>query len=462
MSTSDNPTGLPPVANRGGTAREVQSNLVSGGGSLQEFLAKNNKHNIPAPVPNGTAPLESTAQPAVTPAPIPAAPSLPTSQPPSFASGDPFVDSLVASAEAKLTPPAVEPPKPGETPPVEAPLEEVKTEGDKLLDRVRKGPQESIKDLRRKESEARETLLAREAELTAAREKLEKYEKGEEVPEPIKERLTNLEKIEKIHSLKTSPEYQRNFVEPEEQLCTEAVALAEKYQVDPTVLDEAVQLEDEKQLNQFLRKHFDDVGALEVKNVIKKIEDIRAKATEAEKEPVQTLQTLRQEYQRTQVTQETERVESIKTNSERGWVDALSELRESGQFPELMLIGDPEHDNRVKEVIKEVATEYGRFVTNLANEGIKKLNPDLAKINAKRYILSEITSINSLSRAQHHQRAEEVVSERRRTNSLVRPPVGMRTGGAPAAGGGDESKAPSIQTAARGLLDHAKSVVGRR
>lgn len=314
-----------------------------------------------------------------------------------------------------------------------------------------KGPEESIKNLRKKANELSKLVEERGSEAEQLKEQLEKYKTGEALPDVIeqyKTRISELERYEQLHALRMSKNYAQKYVEPIEQLKTKAISIAEEYGVNPAILDKAITLPNRKELNSFLSKHFDEVGALEVREALDGIKKLSIEAQQAEAEPAQTLENLRQEQQRHEQAQEKERVTKISNTAKSSWVEALTELRDGEQYPELQLTGNEEHDKYVRPILNEAAAEYGKFVKELGLTGAKELRPEAAKILAKRYLLSQVAAIAMESRTQHYKRAEELINESKRQSQFIRPPVGGGTVSAPM----QDNKKPSSPSEAADYL----------
>jgi hypothetical protein len=363
------------------------------------------------------------------------------------------------------------PPAPAnlETPkaPVTAPTSETNapeseaTTAQELLDRVKNkssDKEDNLGKLRKKSSELTRQIEERDTELQTLRTKVEKYEKGE-IPHPenetLKTRVADLEKYEQLHNLRMSREYQEKFVGPINELGEQAAELAIDYGIDPQVLSQALGM-NKKERNLFLRKHFqDDVGALEARQALERIDELQDAARAAELEPGQKLQQLQEEFRANELQIETRRRSGIATGAEKGWQGALGELRATGNFPMLSLReGDEEHNAFVRPILEAGAQEYGKFTKFLAEAGLKEIPDAAAKILAKRWILSQAASVIAASGAQHFQRAEEIIKESERQAAYIRPPVGG--GGARGNGGGGEKpKTMSPQDAAREALRRA-------
>lgn len=314
--------------------------------------------------------------------------------------------------------------------PVEQPQEAPKETLDGILESAtaKKGPAESLKALRQKADSYKSLLEAREAEILEREERLKKYETGEILPESVKnklDRVSQLEQYEKLHALKTTTEYQEQYIQPIEDLKQKAAGIAADYGLSVGVIEKAYHIVNQKEQNAFLMKHFDTIGATEVKNLIEDMRDATNAKERAELEPQQALQRILEEKQNAEAFSTAQRLSTIERNANSGWVESITELTSGGDYPELTYTGNTEHDNTyVKPVLEEAAKEYGKFVKSLAALGARELPAELAKIVAKRFLLSQASSVMSASRAHHYNRAEEVISSARRSSPLLRPQIG--------------------------------------
>jgi len=210
-----------------------------------------------------------------------------------------------------------------------------------------------------------------------------------------------------------------------------AIQTATDYGVAPEVLDYAYKLENKRDLNQFLRRHFDEVEALEVRELLSSIKQVDIAAQEALARPSETLQQLKEEQQQFASQQESTRLERISSMAKTGWIEALTELRSVGDYPELTLTGDADNDKYVQPILSDAATEYGKFIKELGFNGTKELRPEASKILAKRFLLSQAAAIAMESRSQHHHRAQELIETTKRQANYIRPPVGGGAGSSP-------------------------------
>ena len=310
--------------------------------------------------------------------------------------------------------------------------EEGKFDAQSLLDNTLKksSKKESMKDLRKLAQTHKEEKDALQQEYQTAQEELDKYRKGEVLPDTIKQRMDELESKVNVFDFKNSPEYRRKIIEPIEGLKTRARALAAEYEIDASVFDEAISIDNRKERNSFLQNHFDDLGALEAHEIINNLKDLDKKAIDAEKEPLAQLEAMRGELHREETLNQEDRIKSIITSAKPGWSAALSEVREKETYPELSLIAnDEQHNQVVRQILEEARTEFTKTLQVMAASGVKELPAEVSKALAKRFVLSQASAVIAASRAQYFQKNQEMINNSKSMKKYNRPPVGSSTAG---------------------------------
>lgn len=347
----------------------------------------------------------------------------------------------------------VEEPK-AEEPKVEAPPDP-DAEIEKLLEDVPNVPAaENFKKLRTKLRETARTAIEVKEANARLEATLQKYTTGEVLPEVLLEKeneIQRLSRYEKLHSLKTSKAYQEAFVKPLDSLQSRIGALAADYDIPKEEVSgfvaEALSITKQSDLNRFLADHFDDVGALEVKQLINQTRDLQTKAKEAENEPGKALDALMEEHRRIEEFRDAERKSKVSSMSRDTWADSLLKIREEGQVPELILKdNDPEHnDTYVRPILSAASQEYAKLVNLLAENGLQHLSHDLGYALARMVQLAHASAISIRSRNEALKHAEEIERNTRRTSNMVRPPIGSSGGGS---GAMPQAKAPTSPAAA--------------
>lgn len=291
----------------------------------------------------------------------------------------------------------------------------------------------NFKNLRTKIKETTSVLKTKEKELEEVTNKLHKYETGEEIPEPLKQkeaRIQELEKYERLHALKLSPAYREAFIKPIEVAKSKLAEIAADYEIPNEVISKAIGFTNRRDLNQFLSEHFDEVGASEVKQAINSIQEIQTKAQEAEKEPAQALAAIEEDFKNVQAQRRAQANNKIVATTKDAWADSLYKIRQEGRVKELISKeNDPEYNKTfVEPVLQACSTEYARIVKGLADNGLNDLPSDLAFALARMTQLAHSTVVANEARDRAEREAAELRSSAERTTKYSRPTVGAFNG----------------------------------
>lgn len=312
---------------------------------------------------------------------------------------------------------------------------------------------ENFKKLRTAIKTERQLKKELETKLQEASERLTKYESGEVVPDVIREkdmRIQQLEPYEKIVNLKMSREYQESFVKPAIQLREKLEQLGADYALPKEVMHRAVELTNRKDLNTFLARHFDDVGALEVKQVIDQLHTLGEKAIEAEKEPETALQGLRSQFLEQEENHRRERATVFETVAKDAWGAALEKTKSEGVYKELILHPtDTEFNKKVVEPIQHrAAIQYSALIKELNANGLKTLPQSLAVGLARMVQLSIGGALSLEAKVAAEQERNAMKSNIQRTSGYIRPTIGGQNGSTHSARAGQSQTPKSPQEAA--------------
>lgn len=319
---------------------------------------------------------------------------------------------------------------------------------------------ENFKKLRTKLRETLKTKKETETKLQTLESELGKFQNGEAVAPILQEketRIAELERYEQIHNLKNSKAYRENFVQPLNEVTGKLSEIALDYGIPKDVINKALNMGNEAQLNQFLSQHFDTVGAVEVKSLINTARTINAQAQEAEKEPARMLAELNQQHAIIENERQTRRKETIVHQAKSSWTDTLISMRNEGKFPELTLrTGDEKHNKLVTPIIAKASTEYGKLVRKLTDAGVEQLPPEVASYLARMTLISHAAAIAINTRNSALDKLSEVTENVKRHTSHIRPSIGGASVSAPR----PVAPAPQkLETKVDGLLD---SVLSKR
>ena len=292
---------------------------------------------------------------------------------------------------------------------------------------------DNFKKLRKSFTEAKQKLTEYETKTQELESTVERYKKGEVLPETLVEKekeINRLTRYEKIFNLKGSSEYQDKYVKPLNEIRGTLRAIAKDYNLPESLMDKALNLGNRAERNRFLAAHFDDVGALEVKQLIEKAQGIHREAQEAEKEPETALNTLLEESEAAKVAKIQAARDTLAKNTRSAWVESLDEFSKTGGVIGLTpKEGDDEYNkNFVEPVIAAASVEYGKLVRMLADNGLEKLPPDLAKALAKTVQLAHASAVSLEYGKAAVAHADKIEQNTKRTANFIRPPIGGSSG----------------------------------
>lgn len=314
---------------------------------------------------------------------------------------------------------------------------------------------ENFKKLRIKLKETLKTHQEVQQEKDRAVKELDKYKTGEIVPEVLQakeQRILELEHYEKLHNLKMSKEYQEVYIKPLTATQEKLQQIAADYNIPEEVINQALEINNRADLNKFLSEHFDDLGALEVRQLVLQAKEIKTKAKEAESAPAKALQDLHVEHQRVMEVKTKQRRNKIAETSKQTWVNSLLNIKAENAVPELIArADDPEYNEEVvMPRLTAASVEYGKIITRLAEAGLEDLDPDLGYALARMAQLAHVSAAAIATREAAIKYATDIENNTKRTRSYNRPPIGSASG----VSGGGASEAPSSpKAAAQQLLD---------
>lgn len=294
--------------------------------------------------------------------------------------------------------------------------------------------EKSFADLRKALNKVNEDLKAKSQEITTYQNKIKSYEEGEVIPEKLRpklDRAETLEKYETLHAFKVSQEYENKFVKPLEGLTQSAKRLAEDYRVDPSVIDRAMKTTDRREQDRILVNHFGDLGALEVKKVIGEMSSIQTQMAEAEKNPFQAFEAAKNEARMLRQRELEAGIKQIEVAGKNGWVNAIQKHSITGEFPELMITGDTEHDATVKPILQRASKEFSNVMKVLVAHGVKSLPPEVVEIMADRFMRSEAYGTAAQQRNEIARHNYDIQQQNAARAGFRRPGIGgVNTGGA--------------------------------
>lgn len=306
--------------------------------------------------------------------------------------------------------------------------EDIEAEEEKLTPAA-----ENFKRLR--ESLKKERVAKRELEelLGTTKSSLERYEKGEHVPEIVRakdERIAALEKYETIYALESSPYFQSHYVQPAIELRSKLDKLAVDYGVSKETLQAVVGVANKKEQNRLLSGYLGDIGGLEARKIIDDMDILGNKISEARKQPKEALDRLKELGAVEELEQKKVQASVFEAVAKTAWNTALEKTKTEGEYKEfIMHPTDAEYNKTVVEPIQhKAATQYGALVKQLADAGLKRLDPNLAVGLARMVQLSIAGALSLKDKAKVERQLNAVQQHNQRVTPYMRPAVGGNNG----------------------------------
>lgn len=333
-----------------------------------------------------------------------------------------------------------------------------------IVDEITPDPNKEINDLLQSDAEKTPSIASRtnfnklkthaktldeqkkliETELTTARAQVESYEKGEIVPEVLKnqhERIKELEKWEQIHNQKMSPIYKHAITDPLGQYSDELVDIAEDYNVPIAKVKSLLNIEDEVELNREISKQFKDsegrvdlIAANDVKNILKNIREIHAVADELEQEPERVFNQLKTEHQQAIERETVIKRRNLANEGKKAWSESWNEIVAEGSASTLLSDKAPLEyvEKHVMPMRQKAAREFGLLMNELGETALD-IKPNTIKAIAKMTLLAHEAALANALATSALDDLEETVNGAKRINPLLRPNTGNRSSGLPPA-----------------------------
>lgn len=318
--------------------------------------------------------------------------------------------------------------------------------------------EENFKVLRQKAADLAKMVKEKEKSEAELQVRIKKYETGADIPEVLKSkeaRIAELERYEQLHALKVSPAYKEKFVKPVEDIKKRLELIAADYSIPKEELDHALGMTNVRELNTFLSEHFDEVGALEVKQLVTQAQGIISQSKDAEAAPSKILADIEADYKNLQEAKRQQANSAIIETSKEAWIDSLIKIKDEGRIPELIIKdADEAHNKQVEPILQAASTEYGKIIRMLAENGLEKLPKDVAFALARMVHLAHGSALSVEAR----NRAEAEVAELRanvtRTTRYERPSVGGGGQGGNSAPAAPKSPADAADMLINQVLSH--------
>lgn len=275
--------------------------------------------------------------------------------------------------------------------PIEEPLEEPAE--DPLVEK-RKNKETNIKNLRNALKSSRDRVSELELELENKNKELERLSEIDDLKAQLQEkeeRLQQLKSYEDVVSLYGTEGFKEKFYDSVDTLREQAVDIASDYGVDEDVIDRALQISNQRQLNDYLSNYFDTFAVQDIRGIIKEAQQIITDRQKAESEPARAREILLTNVAKRKEAENIQARKILNTVGTDAWNDmaAAYSNKESGVALLQEKQGNKTHNALRESILKSASQEYGKTLAVLAQNGLKELPPTVARAMASRYQLGE-------------------------------------------------------------------------
>jgi hypothetical protein len=333
-----------------------------------------------------------------------------------------FKAKLEASkADSSATPKTAEDYLPTEEE-VEKLYDESNLSGSKMHEDFRKF-RTKLKHATKEAWEARKKLK----EMEEYKKKVEEYETGAAMPELVahlQQQVAELESYKELHNFKGSRAYREKFVKPIEETAAKLKEIATDYGIPEGVIDQVTGLESNAEINALLSQHIrDELGASEVKSLVRRIQAVRKEAAEVEKNPKEVMARVLEEATQREQEEERKHRQAVAELAKSSWTEALVSVKTENRIPELMYKPDDiEHNEKVvRPILARAGQEYGKIVATLADNGLKYLPKDVGTALGRMTQLAHLSGVLQAERERLSARVTELEGLLSKYTNMYRP-----------------------------------------
>lgn len=294
------------------------------------------------------------------------------------------------------------------------------------LSSTRSTKEENFKNLRNALKASNFRVSELETELKAKEEELKKLDSVSELEAQLQEANSKLEKLQKyedIIGLYGTEGFKEEYYDKVDSIKSDIMDIARDYGVEDSIIDQAIQITNQRQLNEFLGQYFDVYSVQDIRKNIKEIQNILEAREDAENNPVKTREYLLANFAKKKDAMDKQARENIKLASMSAWtemsetysnptsgVDILQEKR-----------GDKNHNDTREGILNTASQEFGKLMAMLTDNGLKSLPSNVARALASRFQLGEVAAYAIVQSEGLKKENDELKAELKKFTNYSRP-----------------------------------------
>lgn len=265
------------------------------------------------------------------------------------------------------------------------------------LSSTRSTKEENFKNIRNALKASRTRVSELETELASKEESLSKLDSVAELEAKLAEANSKLEKLQKyedVIGLYGTDGFKEKYYDSVENYKKKALSIAEDYGVESEVIDKAMDINNQKELNEFLGQYFDVYSVQDVRREIQKAQQVIIDREEAEKNPSEARDLLLTNATKLKEAANKQAIEDVKAASMSAWTEMSEAYSNKTSGIELLQEkkGNSEHNEIRQSILNTASSDFGKTVAVLANNGLKNLPIKVARAIAARYQLGEVAA----------------------------------------------------------------------
>jgi DNA repair exonuclease SbcCD ATPase subunit len=294
------------------------------------------------------------------------------------------------------------------------------------LETTRSTKEENFRNIRNALKASRNRVSELETQLAAKDEELKKLDEVSSLQaelEETKNKLATLQKYEDIIGLYGTEGFKEEYYDKVDKIKEGVLDLAKDYGVDGSVIDQAMTITNQRQLNEYLGQYFDVYSVQDIRKSIKEMQDIISKREEAEANPVKTREFLLSNFAKKKDAIEKQSKENIKLASLSAWQEISNTYSNPASGIDILQEknGNKEHNDTRLGILNNSSKEFGKLVAILSENGLTSLPSNVARALASRFQLGETAAFAIVKSEQLQKENDELRAELKKFTNYQRP-----------------------------------------
>ena len=291
---------------------------------------------------------------------------------------------------------------------------------------ARSTKEENFRNLRNALKASNNRVSELETELAARDEELKKLDSVSELEAKLAEANAKLEKLQKyedIMGLYGTEGFKEEYYDKVDNIKKDIMSLANDYGIGEDVINQAIQITNQRQLNEFLGQYFDVYSVQDIRKSVKEIQGILSAREEAENNPVKTREYLLTNFAKKKDAMDKQSRENIKLASMSAWTEMSETYSNPASGVDILQEkkGNKEHNDTRLGILNNSSQEFGKLVAVLTDNGLKSLPSNVARALASRFQLGETAAYAIVQAESLKKENDELRAELKKFTNYSRP-----------------------------------------